>query len=234
VGYEEGGQLTEKVRRHPYAVVLFDEIEKAHPDVFNILLQILDEGHVTDGLGRKVDFKNTVLIMTSNIGAREINKSGGSLGFSKANAQSDYTHMRERLIEQVKKLFNPEFINRVDDIVVFRQLDRDDMIKIIDIVIAEMLSKVSDRNIKIDLSRGAKEYLADAGFDPQYGARPLRRTIQKFVENPIAEELLKGRFGDGTLIRVRKKGSSLELVSGGEAPGDSDEDSIKPQSIENE
>jgi len=234
VGYEEGGQLTEKVRRHPYAVVLFDEIEKAHPDVFNILLQILDEGHVTDGLGRKVDFKNTVLIMTSNIGAREINKSGGSFGFSKANAQSDYTHMRERLIEQVKKLFNPEFINRVDDIVVFRQLDRDDMIKIIDIVIAEMLSKVSDRNIKIDLSRGAKEYLADAGFDPQYGARPLRRTIQKFVENPIAEELLKGRFGDGTLIRVRKKGSSLELVSGGEAPGDSDEDSIKPQSIENE
>jgi len=185
-------------------------------------------------LGRKVDFKNTVLIMTSNIGAREINKSGGSFGFSKANAQSDYTHMRERLIEQVKKLFNPEFINRVDDIVVFRQLDRDDMIKIIDIVIAEMLSKVSDRNIKIDLSRGAKEYLADAGFDPQYGARPLRRTIQKFVENPIAEELLKGRFGDGTLIRVRKKGSSLELVSGGEAPGDSDEDSIKPQSIENE
>ncbi len=234
VGYEEGGQLTEKVRRHPYAVVLFDEIEKAHPDVFNILLQILDEGHVTDGLGRKVDFKNTVLIMTSNIGAREINKTGGSFGFSKSNEQSDYSHMRERLIEQVKKLFNPEFINRVDDIVVFRQLDRDDMIKIIDIVIAEMLSKVSDRNIKIDLSRGAKEYLADAGFDPQYGARPLRRTIQKFVENPIAEELLKGRFGDGTLIRVRKKGSSLELVSGGEAPGDADEDSIKPQPIENE
>ncbi len=234
MGYEEGGQLTEKVRRHPYAVVLFDEIEKAHPDVFNILLQILDEGHVTDGLGRKVDFKNTVLIMTSNIGAREINKSGGSFGFSKSNEQSDYSHMRERLIEQVKKLFNPEFINRVDDIVVFRQLDRDDMIKIIDIVIAEMLSKVSDRNIKIDLSRGAKEYLADAGFDPQYGARPLRRTIQKFVENPIAEELLKGRFGDGTLIRVRKKGSSLELVSGGEAPGDADEDSIKPQPIVNE
>jgi len=172
--------------------------------------------------------------MTSNIGAREINKSGGSFGFSKSNAQSDYTHMREKLLEQVKKLFNPEFINRVDDIVVFRQLDREDMIKIIDIVIAEMLSKVSDRNIKIDLSRGAKEYLADAGFDPQYGARPLRRTIQKFVENPIAEELLKGRFSDGTLIRVRKKGSALELVSGGEAPGDADEDSIKSQPIENE
>jgi len=235
VGYEEGGQLTEKVRRHPYAVVLFDEIEKAHPDVFNILLQILDEGHVTDGLGRKVDFKNTVLIMTSNIGAREINKSGGAFGFSKSDAQSDYESMREKLIEQTKKLFNPEFLNRVDDVVVFRQLDREDMLKIIDIVIAEMLSKVSDRNIKIDLSRSAKEYLADNGFDPQYGARPLRRTIQKHVENPIAEELLKGKFGDGSIIRVRKKGGSLELVSGGDPSGEIDgEEDAKPQPIEND
>ncbi len=235
VGYEEGGQLTEKVRRHPYAVVLFDEIEKAHPDVFNILLQILDEGHVTDGLGRKIDFKNTVLIMTSNIGAREISKSGGSFGFAKSDAQSDYNAMREKLIEEVRKLFNPEFINRVDDIVVFRQLDRDDMLKIIDIVIDDMLSKVSDRNIKIDLSKGAKEFLADLGFDPQYGARPLKRTIQKYVENPIAEDILKGRFGDNCAIRVRKKGGNLELVSGAEASGEPDSDDAgKPQPVENE
>ncbi len=163
VGYEEGGQLTEKVRRHPYSVVLFDEIEKAHPDVFNILLQILDDGHVTDGLGRRVDFKNTVLIMTSNIGARQITK-GGGIGFAKSDEESDYESMRERLIEEVKHVFNPEFLNRVDDIVVFRQLNRDDMLKIIDIVIAEMLSKVSDRNIMIELSKGAKEFLADRGI----------------------------------------------------------------------
>jgi ATP-dependent Clp protease ATP-binding subunit ClpC len=233
VGYEEGGQLTEKVRRHPYSVVLFDEIEKAHPDVFNILLQILDEGHVTDSLGRKVDFKNTVLILTSNIGAREIHKNSGVFGFGRSDEESDYDAMREKLIEQVKKLFNPEFLNRVDDIVVFRSLNRDDMLKIIDIVITDMLAKVSDRNMKIDLSRSAKEFLADNGFDPQYGARPLKRTIQKFVENPIAEEILKGRFGDNSTIRVRKKGSNLEFIGIGDAPGETEsDDAIKPETIE--
>ncbi len=234
VGYEEGGQLTEKVRRHPYSVVLFDEIEKAHPDVFNILLQILDDGHVTDGLGRRVDFKNTVLIMTSNIGARQITK-GGGIGFAKSDEESDYESMRERLIEEVKHVFNPEFLNRVDDIVVFRQLNRDDMLKIIDIVIAEMLSKVSDRNIMIELSKGAKEFLADRGFDPQFGARPLRRTIQKFIEDPIAEELLKGRFGDGSFIRVRKKGEALEFIDVHHGGDDVDADeSTKTEPIENE
>jgi ATP-dependent Clp protease ATP-binding subunit ClpC len=233
VGYEEGGQLTEKVRRHPYAVVLFDEIEKAHPDVFNILLQILDEGHVTDSLGRKVDFKNTVLILTSNIGAREIHKNSGVFGFGRSDEESDYDSMREKLIEQVKKLFNPEFLNRVDDIVVFRQLNRDDMLKIIDIVISDMLSKVSDRNMKIDLSRSAKEFLADSGFDPQYGARPLKRTIQKFVENPIAEEILKGRFGDNSTIRVRKKGSNLEFIGIDDTPAEPEsDDAAKPETIE--
>lgn len=232
VGYEEGGQLTEKVRRHPYSVVLFDEIEKAHPDVFNILLQILDEGHVTDSLGRKVDFKNTVLILTSNIGAREIHKNSGVFGFGRSDEESDYDAMREKLIEQVKKLFNPEFLNRVDDIVVFRSLNRDDMLKIIDIVISDMLAKVSDRNMKIDLSRSAKEFLADSGFDPQYGARPLKRTIQKFVENPIAEEILKGRFGDNSTIRVRKKGSNLEFIGVGDAPGEQEnDDAAKPETI---
>ena len=211
VGYEEGGQLTEKVRRHPYSVVLFDEIEKAHPDVFNVLLQILDEGHVTDGLGRKVDFKNTVLIMTSNIGAREIVK-GSGFGFGQSTEDADYEEMRSRILEQVRRLFNPEFINRVDEIVVFRQLARNDMVKIIDIVIDEMLGKVADRNIKIELTRGAKEFLAEKGFDPVYGARPLKRTIQKYVEDPIAEEILKGHYPDGSKIRVRKKGSGLEFV----------------------
>jgi len=212
VGYEEGGQLTEKVRRHPYSVVLFDEIEKAHPDVFNILLQILDEGHVTDGLGRKVDFKNTVLIMTSNIGAREIQR-GGGFGFTKSDEESDYESMRSRIIEQVRRIFNPEFINRVDEIVVFRQLNKEDMVKIIDLVIDEMLLKVSDRNIQIQLTKGAKEFLIDLGFDPVYGARPLKRTIQKYIENPIAEDLLRGRFKKGSVIRIKKKGDSIDFTA---------------------
>ena len=210
IGYEEGGQLTEKVRRHPYAVVLFDELEKAHPDVFNILLQILDEGHVTDGLGRKIDFKNTVLIMTSNVGARQVQKAGG-IGFTQQSEESNYENMRNRIIEEVKHLFNPEFLNRVDEIVVFRQLDKDDMVKIIDIVMDDMLGKVSSRNINIELTKGAKEFIAENGFDPVYGARPLKRTIQKHIEDPIAEELLKGTFTDGSQIRVKKKGESLSF-----------------------
>ncbi|RMF70288.1 MAG: ATP-dependent Clp protease ATP-binding subunit [Calditrichaeota bacterium] len=203
VGYEEGGQLTEKVRRHPYSVVLFDEIEKAHPDVFNILLQILDDGQLTDGLGRRVDFKNTILIMTSNIGAREIKK-GAGIGFSADTEGMDYEGMRHRIMEEVKRLFNPEFINRVDEIVVFRALSKEHMIEIIDIVIAEMLDKVQDRDIEIELTKGAKEFIAENGFDPVYGARPLRRTIQKYIEDPIAEEMLRGKFGDGSRIQVRK------------------------------
>ncbi len=233
VGYEEGGQLTEKVRRHPYSVVLFDEIEKAHPDVFNILLQVLDEGHVTDGLGRKVDFKNTILIMTSNLGAREIKK-GGGFGFSASDEDSDYESMKSRIMDEVRRLFNPEFLNRVDETVVFRQLHREDMLKIIDIVIDEMLAKASERNIEIEMTKGAKELVADIGFDPVYGARPLKRTIQKFVEDPIAEELLKGTFTDGSIIRVKKKGSELDFVEI-ERHGngvDSDE-SAKPEAVEN-
>ncbi len=209
IGYEEGGQLTEKVRRHPYAVVLFDELEKAHPDVFNILLQILDEGHVTDGLGRKVDFKNTVLIMTSNVGARMVTKGSGGIGFSQHSVESQHEKMRQRIIEEVKHTFNPEFLNRLDELVVFRQLDLSDMIKIIDIVMDDMLSKVSSRHILIELTKGAKEFVAERGFDPVYGARPLKRTIQRFIEDPIAEDLLKGIFSDGSRIRVKKKGDGL-------------------------
>jgi len=214
VGYEEGGQLTEKVRRHPYAVVLFDEIEKAHPDVFNILLQILDDGQLTDGLGRKVDFKNTLLILTSNIGAREIKK-GSGIGFSKDADGIDYDVMRGKIMDEVKRLFNPEFINRVDEIAVFHSLEKKHMVQIIDIVIDEMLNKVQDREIEIELTKGAKEFVAEHGFDPVFGARPLRRTIQKFIEDPIAEEILKGKFSDGSQILVKKKGNELDFTEVG-------------------
>lgn len=211
VGYEEGGQLTEKVRRHPYSVVLFDEIEKAHPDVFNILLQILDEGRLTDGLGRKVDFKNTILIMTSNIGARQISK-GGRFGFSRDDEKSDYDSMKNHVLEEIKRLMNPEFINRLDEIVIFRYLNKKDMIKIVDLVIGEMLEKVADREIEINLTKGAKEYIAERGFDPVSGARPLRRTIQKYIEDPIAEEILKGNFSDGSVIQVKRKNDGLDFT----------------------
>ena len=210
IGYEEGGQLTEKVRRHPYSVVLFDEIEKAHPDVFNILLQILDEGRITDSLGRKIDFKNTILILTSNIGARQI-RHGGGIGFSKGDESSDYDTMKNRIMEEVKRLFNPEFINRVDEIVVFRHLNKEDMVQIVDIVVEEMLDKVADRDIGILLTKGAREFIAEKGFDPVFGARPLKRTIQKYIEDPIAEEMLKGNFSDGSRIQVKKKGDGLDF-----------------------
>ncbi len=211
VGYEEGGQLTEKVRRHPYSVVLFDEIEKAHPDVFNILLQILDDGQLTDGLGRRVDFKNTILIMTSNVGARDIKKSGG-FGFASEAGKIDYQKMHDKIMEEVKRLFNPEFINRVDEIVVFRPLSKEHIEQIIDILVEDMLQKVSDRQIEIQLTKGAKSYIADLGYDETYGARPLKRVIQKHIEDPIAEEILKGKFGDGSVIQVKRKGDGLEFV----------------------
>ena len=211
VGYEEGGQLTEKVRRHPYSVVLFDEIEKAHPDVFNILLQILDEGHLTDGLGRKVDFKNTILIMTSNIGVRNIKK-GGKLGFTKQDADSEYQFMSDKILDEVRKIFNPEFLNRLDEIVVFHSLTKKDMMKIVSIEIQEVVKRLQDREMEISLTEGAKEFLVENGFDPVFGARPLKRTIQKFLEDPLAEEILKGKFQDGSHIQVRKKGDKLEFV----------------------
>jgi len=211
VGYEEGGQLTEKVRRHPYAVVLFDEIEKAHPDVFNILLQILDDGSLTDGLGRRVDFKNTILIMTSNAGAREIKKAGG-YGFSTQDSEIDYAKMQSKVMDEVKRLFNPEFLNRVDELVVFHNLEKEHMGQIIDIVVKEMLGKVSDRQIAIELTQDAKDFIIEKGFDPVYGARPLKRVIQKHIEDPIAEEMLKARFNDGSQIKVLCEGNVLTFL----------------------
>ncbi len=210
VGYEEGGQLTEKVRRHPYSVVLLDEIEKAHPDIFNVLLQILDEGHLTDGLGRRVDFRNTILIMTSNLGTKSVQK--GGFGFGQKGNGVDYNTMKSLMLEETKRIFTPEFLNRIDEIVVFRSLTKKHILQIIDIAMEEMLFSMKERDIHISLSNGSKKFLAGKGFDPLYGARQVKRTLRKYVENPIAEELLKGRFHDGSDILVQCKADHLEFV----------------------
>ena len=202
VGYEEGGQLTEKIRRKPYSVVLLDEIEKAHPDVFNILLQVLDDGIITDGLGRRVDFKNTILIMTSNIGAREI-KREGVFGFGEEPLEKhQYRDMKKTLEESLKKLFNPEFLNRIDESIVFHALTKEHIKVIIDISTKKLLQRLGHMGLKLSFAEEAKDFLADKGFDPNYGARPLRRALQNFVEDPLAEEILKGRFPEGSHILV--------------------------------
>ena len=221
VGYEEGGQLTEKVRRKPYSVVLLDEIEKAHPDVFNILLQVLDDGQLTDSLGRKVDFKNTILIMTSNIGARDIKISKG-FGFGEEAVGDKYKHMKDMIDESVKRVFNPEFLNRIDDTIVFHQLNKDDITKIIDIQVKELFKRMSTINISIELTKQAKEFLAEKGYDQMYGARPLRRALQKYVEDPVAEEILKGTYTEGSIIKVKLSKKKDELIfTSGNQPDDS-------------
>ncbi|MDA0748300.1 MAG: ATP-dependent Clp protease ATP-binding subunit [bacterium] len=211
VGYDEGGQLTEKVRRKPYSVVLLDEIEKAHPDVFNLLLQVLDEGRLTDSFGRKINFKNTILIMTSNLGTRNLSKSGG-LGFRKADKKSMREKIKEGVDEELKKTFSPEFINRLDEMVIFNPLDRKEIIQIVDIEMAEIIKRVEERGIKVSLTPGAKALIAEKGYDPTYGARQLKRTIQKMVEDTLAEEILQGRFTPGSEVRVSKKGDGLNFV----------------------
>jgi ATP-dependent Clp protease ATP-binding subunit ClpC len=213
VGYEEGGQLTEKVRRKPYAVVLLDEIEKAHPDVFNILLQVLDDGILTDSLGRRVDFKNTILIMTSNIGARDI-KTAGGFGFGDDTVQDKYKAMKSTIEDALKRVFNPEFLNRVDDTIVFHALEKSHLMQIIDIATKDLFKRMSSMNITIELNKQAKEFLAEKGFDPAFGARPLRRALQKYVEDPVSEEILKGKFGDGSKVKVKfnKKTDELKFV----------------------
>lgn len=203
VGYEEGGLLTEKVRRKPYAVVLFDEVEKAHPDVFNIMLQILDEGHITDSLGRKVDFRNTVIIMTSNIGSRQLKDFGTGVGFATSNKVSNSDSESKQVIESaLKKFFSPEFLNRIDDIIVFNSLEKPDIIRILDIQISKMLKRIEDLGYTVKLSDEAKEFIADHGFDSKFGARPLHRAMQKYLEDPLAEEILKGEIVEGTTVNV--------------------------------
>ncbi|MBN98014.1 MAG: Clp protease ClpC, partial [Gemmatimonadetes bacterium] len=208
VGFDEGGQLTEKVRRRPYCVILLDEIEKAHQDVFNILLQILDEGRLTDSTGRKVDFRNTVLIMTSNVGSREVG-TGGVLGFQKSDAETMQELLEAKINDAMKKTFNPEFLNRVDDAIVFHQLGREEIASIIDIELKKVKERLEDRDIQVRITQGAKNLLAEKGFDQTYGARYLKRAIQKLVEDPLAEEILQGRFSGGSRIRVTKKGDAL-------------------------
>ena len=203
VGYEEGGQLTEKVRRKPYAVILLDEIEKAHPDVFNILLQVLDEGQLTDSLGRKVDFRNTIIIMTSNIGARQLKDFGQGVGFS-TSAKTSQTDANSRgVIENaLKRAFAPEFLNRVDDVVVFNSLGKDEIFKIIDIELKSLFGRVHTLGYEVKLTETAKEFIADKGFDSAFGARPLKRAIQKYLEDPIAEEILKGDIAEGDTLEI--------------------------------
>ena len=205
VGYEEGGQLTEKVRRKPYSVVLIDEIEKAHPDVFNILLQVLDEGILTDGMGRKVDFRNTVIIMTSNIGAKDIKSfgAGSGMGFTAPDdATGSYKAMKSTIEDALKRVFNPEFLNRIDDIIVFHPLEKQHIFKIIDITAGKLFKRLHDMGIEVQIDEKAKEFLVDKGYDQKYGARPLKRALQKYVEDPLAEEMLKGRFIEGSTIRI--------------------------------
>ncbi|MBW7888542.1 MAG: ATP-dependent Clp protease ATP-binding subunit, partial [Bacteroidetes bacterium] len=223
VGYEEGGQLTEKVRRKPYSVVLLDEIEKAHPDVFNILLQVLDDGQLTDSLGRKVDFKNTILIMTSNIGARDIKATKG-FGFGEETVDDKHKQMKNTIEEAMRRVFNPEFLNRIDDTIVFHQLSKEDIVKIIDIQVHDLFKRMSSLNLSIELSKQAKDFLADKGYDQLFGARPLRRALQKYVEDPIAEEILKGKFSDGGIIKVKLNKKKDELIfTTGTHPDDSGE-----------
>jgi ATP-dependent Clp protease ATP-binding subunit ClpC len=201
VGYEEGGQLTEKVRRRPYSVVLLDEIEKAHPDVFNILLQVLDDGILTDSFGRKVDFKNTVVIMTSNIGARVIEKDT-PLGFQKSDFKDSVQKMKEIVLLELKKIFNPEFLNRVDESVVFHPLTKDHLLKIIDLLIGELNSQISEQSLTLEVSPEIKDWILDKYYQPAYGARPMRRAIQKCIEDPLSEEILKGRFKDTKTVKI--------------------------------
>ncbi len=225
VGYEEGGQLTEKVRRKPYSIILLDEIEKAHPDVFNILLQVFDDGVLTDGLGRRVDFKNTIIIMTSNVGMKDV-KAGGRIGFSTNDATDDYENMKATVEETMKRLFNPEFLNRIDEYVIFKPLKREHMHRIIDLQIKRLLKRLDARGMTLELAKNAKDFIAEKGFDEKFGARPLRRTIQRFVEDPLAEDLLRGVFVDGAHIKGRfdKKTGQMVFTQGKKKGEDSQEE----------
>jgi len=203
VGYEEGGQLSEAVRRRPYSVVLFDEIEKAHPDVMHLLLQILEEGKVTDSLGRKIDFRNTIIIMTSNIGAELIKKSS-VMGFGAMNAKDEqaYDVMKEKILEEAKRTLKPEFVNRLDDLIVFHTLGKPELLTIVDLEIKKVAARIKNKEIHISLDEKAKELLIEKGYDPAYGARPMRRAVERYLEDPMAEEILRGNIKPGDTAEV--------------------------------
>ncbi len=204
VGYEEGGQLTERIRRRPYAVILLDEVEKAHPDVFNMLLQIMEEGRLTDSFGRNVDFRNTVLIMTSNLGA-DLIKGGGGFGFAKRTETADYDNIKVVLMKEIERFFRPEFINRLDDVIVFRPLTRDDLTRIVEYEVAKVSKRLAAQGYTLELDALAKEFLIDKGYNPEYGARPLRRSIGTYVEDPMSEMLLSGGFEPPCIIKVTRR-----------------------------
>jgi len=201
VGYEDSGTLTKAVRRKPYSVVLLDEIEKAHPDVFNILLQVLDEGHLTDNYGRMIDFKNTVVIMTSNVGARDIMQ-GKTLGFHTQDSKASFEKMQERIKDEMNKVFNPEFLNRFDEIVVFRPLKPDELLKVIDLIIGGINKNLALQKISVEVDDDAKQLLVEAGYDPRLGARPMRRVVQRSVENLVAKRMLMGNVAPGESIQI--------------------------------
>src|SRR6266853_44580 len=208
VGYEEGGQLTEQVRRRPYSVILFDEIEKAHPDVMNMLLQILEEGKLTDNVGRVVNFRNTIVLMTSNVGSDTINKQS-TMGFSPIRDEDSYEKMRDKIMDEARKTFRPEFLNRLDDIIVFRSLTKPDLIEILDLEISKVMQRLKARNIILQLDEKAKDHLVSKGYDPQYGARPMRRAVERSLEDPLAEEILRGSVHDGEPILVSVENDRL-------------------------
>ena len=217
VGYEEGGQLSEKVRRRPYSVVLFDEIEKAHPDIWNLLLQILEDGVVTDSLGRKVDFRNTIIIMTSNVGADLVRKNM-VMGFGVKTDEHSYDQMKDKMLGEAKRVFKPEFLNRLDDIIVFHSLTRDDLTRIVDIEVAKVLTRLKPRSITFRLQPDAVSFLIEKGYDPAYGARPLRRAVERYLEDPMAEEILRGTLKNGDFALVSVKDKALTFAVGADTP----------------
>ena len=210
VGYEEGGQLTEQIRRRPYAVVLLDEVEKAHPDVFNMLLQIMEEGRLTDSFGRHVDFRNTIMIMTSNIGA-DLIKGGGGFGFQKRSTEVDYDNIKGVLMKEIERFFRPEFINRLDDTIVFKPLTRDDLVEIVEYEVSKVAKRVAEQGLKLELDARAKEFLIEKGYNPDFGARPLRRAIGNYIEDPLSEMLLSGELHDKNYIRISRKEEAENL-----------------------
>ncbi len=212
VGYEEGGQLTEKVRRKPYSVVLLDEVEKAHPDVFNILLQVLEDGRLTDSKGRTVDFRNTIVIMTSNVGADAL-KRNKYLGFNVQDESRDYSDMKGKVMDELKKAFRPEFLNRIDEIIVFHMLEKKHIQEIVTLMVNQLVNRLKEQEIELQLTEGAISAIADKGFDREYGARPLRRAIQKHVEDRLSEELLKGAIEKGQKVIFDVEGESFVIHS---------------------
>ena len=212
VGYDEGGQLTEQVRRKPYSVVLLDEVEKAHPDIFHVLLQVMDDGHLTDSYGRKVDFKNVVLIMTSNLSARTIEKNT-AIGFQQGDEASAFDKMKSNVMNELKRTFNPEFLNRIDEVVMFHPLDMDHMQDIIDIMLARLNEQMAEQGITLEIDEAAKAWLAKQGYDPAYGARPLRRAIRRLIEDPLSEEVLRGEFVGGGVVEIKLAGEELAFIA---------------------